>query len=126
MKARLATWNGVTAWDVSTGDPIVPQQVRPPRLHGEDILVLGYRPETTIAEKGVTILETGRHQHPLARLRRHRRWAVPSTGPRQPARNAAPDGRSARHLRPDECIYPTSVVKRARGWADLVTCHGGG
>ena len=84
MKARLATWNGVTAWDVSTGDPIVPQQVRPPRLHGEDILVLGYRPETTIAEKGVTILETGRHQHPLARLRRHRRWAVPSTGPRQP------------------------------------------
>lgn len=61
MKARLATWNGVTAWDVSTGDPIVPmpQQVRLPRIHGADILVLGYRPETTIAEKGVTILERG-------------------------------------------------------------------
>lgn len=61
MKARLATWNGVTAWDVSTGDPIVPtpQQVRLPRIYGEDILVLGYRPETTIAEKGVTILERG-------------------------------------------------------------------
>lgn len=59
MRARLATWNGVTAWDVSTGDPIVPmpQQVRLPRIHGADILVLGYRPETTIAEKGVTILE---------------------------------------------------------------------
>lgn len=61
MKARLATWNGVTAWDVSTGDPIVPapHRVRLPRIHGEDIVVLGYRPETTIAEKGVTILERG-------------------------------------------------------------------
>lgn len=61
MRARLATWHGVAAWDVSTGDPIVPmpQQVRLPRIHGEDILVLGYRPETTIAEKGVTILERG-------------------------------------------------------------------
>lgn len=61
MKARLATWNGITAWDVSTGDPIVPMpaQVRLPRIHGEDILVLGYRPETIIAEKGIAILERG-------------------------------------------------------------------
>lgn len=37
----------------------MPQQVRLPCIHGEDIFVLGYRPETTIAEKGVTILERG-------------------------------------------------------------------
>lgn len=59
MKARIAAWNGVTAWDVSTGDP--PSRCRNrsdcPRIHGEHILVLGYCPETAIAEKGVTILE---------------------------------------------------------------------
>lgn len=61
MRAGLATWRGVTAWDVSTGDPIVPapHKIRLPRVHGEDIVVLGYRPETTIAEKGVSILERG-------------------------------------------------------------------
>jgi len=61
LKARLATWQGTAAWDVSTGDPIVPapQRVRLPRVLGDDIVLLGYRPETTIAEKGVTILERG-------------------------------------------------------------------
>lgn len=61
MRAGLANWRGVTAWDISTGDPIVPapHKTRLPRIHGEDIVVLGYRPETTIAEKGVSILERG-------------------------------------------------------------------
>lgn len=61
MRAGLADWRGVTAWDVSTGDPIVPapHKIPLPRVHGEDIVVLGYRPETTIAEKGVSILERG-------------------------------------------------------------------
>lgn len=61
IKARLATWRGSAVWDVSTGDPIVPvpQRVQLPRVLGDDIVLLGYRPETTIAEKGVTILERG-------------------------------------------------------------------
>jgi hypothetical protein len=33
--------------------------VRLPRVIGDDIKVSGYRPETVIAEKGVTILERG-------------------------------------------------------------------
>lgn len=37
----------------------MPQRVSLPRVLGEDIVLLGYRPETTIAEKGVTILERG-------------------------------------------------------------------
>lgn len=51
----------VVAWDISTGDPIVPppQPVTVPRVLGDDIEMLGYRPETTLAEKGVTILERG-------------------------------------------------------------------
>ncbi|UYM06327.1 nucleotidyl transferase AbiEii/AbiGii toxin family protein [Solicola gregarius] len=51
----------VTAWDVSTGDPIIPPpgRVRVPRILGEDIEILGYTPETAVAEKGVTILERG-------------------------------------------------------------------
>ena len=51
----------ITAWDISTGDPIVPgpEQVTPPRLLGDDIRLAGYRAETTIAEKGVTILQRG-------------------------------------------------------------------
>ena len=51
----------VVAWDVSTGDPIVPpaQLIFVPRVLGPAIEVLGYAPETVIAEKGVTILERG-------------------------------------------------------------------
>lgn len=57
----IGPWKGVAAWDVSTGDPIVPapRQVRIDRVLGEPIVLLGYAPETTIAEKGVTILERG-------------------------------------------------------------------
>jgi Nucleotidyl transferase AbiEii toxin, Type IV TA system len=46
---------------VSTGDPIVPspRQVTIDRILGEPITLLGYALETTIAEKGVTILERG-------------------------------------------------------------------
>jgi len=36
-----------------------PQQVSLPRVLGDPIRVLGYAPETTVAEKGVTILERG-------------------------------------------------------------------
>jgi hypothetical protein len=57
----LASWKGTVAWDISTGDPIVPepQGVHIPRVVGDPIAVMGYRPETVIAEKGVTILERG-------------------------------------------------------------------
>lgn len=61
MKARIGSWRGVAAWDVTTGDPIVPvpRRVRLDRILGDPIDVLGYAPETSIAEKGVTILERG-------------------------------------------------------------------
>ncbi|MFJ4037498.1 nucleotidyl transferase AbiEii/AbiGii toxin family protein [Microbacterium sp. NPDC090007] len=61
LKARVGSWRGVIAWDVSAGDPIVPapRWVTLPRLLGEPIRLLGYAPESTIAEKGVTILERG-------------------------------------------------------------------
>lgn len=61
VKAMIAPWTGTAAWDVSTGDPIVPapRRVRIDRLLGDPIELLGYAPETTIAEKGVTILERG-------------------------------------------------------------------
>ncbi|MFI8525415.1 nucleotidyl transferase AbiEii/AbiGii toxin family protein [Promicromonospora sukumoe] len=57
----LASWKGKVAWDISTGDPIVPAPriVQIPRVFGDPIEVTGYRPETVIAEKGVTILERG-------------------------------------------------------------------
>lgn len=57
----IGPWKGTVAWDVSTGDPIVPapRRVRVDRVLGEPIVMLGYAPETTIAEKGVTILERG-------------------------------------------------------------------
>ena len=59
VKATIGPWTGVTAWDISTGDPIVPgpEQVTLPRLLGDDIRLAGYRAETTIAEKSVTILQ---------------------------------------------------------------------
>lgn len=65
LRVRIAVtvgpWKGVAAWDVSTGDPIVPppRHVTIDRIVGEPITLLGYAPETTIAEKGVTILERG-------------------------------------------------------------------
>ena len=61
VNAEIGPWAGTAVWDVSTGDPMVP----PPRLVtldrvlGNPISLLGYAPETTIAEKGVTILERG-------------------------------------------------------------------
>jgi len=65
LRVRIAVsvgpWKGVAAWDVSTGDPIVPppRRVTIDRIIGDPITLLGYAPETTIAEKGVTILERG-------------------------------------------------------------------
>lgn len=61
VAALVGPWHGVAVWDVSTGDPIVPAPriVRIDRVLGDPIELLGYAPETTIAEKGVTILERG-------------------------------------------------------------------
>lgn len=61
VAVSIGPWNGAAAWDVSTGDPIVPppRQVTIDRILGEPITLLGYAPETAIAEKGVTILERG-------------------------------------------------------------------
>ncbi|WP_098510912.1 nucleotidyl transferase AbiEii/AbiGii toxin family protein [Amycolatopsis sulphurea] len=61
VKASITPWQGVAVWDVSTGDPIVPapRTVRIERVLGHPIEILGYAPETTIAEKGITILERG-------------------------------------------------------------------
>lgn len=58
--ASIGPWMGIAAWDVATGDPIVPapRRVRIDRVLGDPIVLLGYAPETTI-EKGVTILERG-------------------------------------------------------------------
>ena len=62
VAVAIASWKGSVTWDVSTGDPIVPapRRIDLPRLLGDPIRLLGYAPETTIAEKGVTILERGR------------------------------------------------------------------
>lgn len=61
VQGRIGPWTGTAAWDVSTGDPIVPapRMVSIGRVLGDPIVLLGYAPETTIAEKGVTILERG-------------------------------------------------------------------
>ncbi|NLE82200.1 MAG: nucleotidyl transferase AbiEii/AbiGii toxin family protein [Rhodococcus sp.] len=61
VAVSIGPWKGVAAWDVSTGDPIVPppRRVSIDRVLGDPITLLGYAPETTIAEKGVTILERG-------------------------------------------------------------------
>jgi hypothetical protein len=61
VAVSIGLWKGVAAWDVSTGDPIVPppRRVTIDRILGDPITLLGYAPETTIAEKGVTILERG-------------------------------------------------------------------
>lgn len=61
VSVSIGPWKGTAAWDVSTGDPIVPppRQVTIDRIIGDPITLLGYAPETTIAEKGITILERG-------------------------------------------------------------------
>jgi len=61
VAVSIGPWKGTAAWDVSTGDPIVPppRQVTIDRILGDPITLLGYAPETTIAEKGVAILERG-------------------------------------------------------------------
>lgn len=61
VAASIGQWHGTAVWDVSTGDPIVPppRLVTIDRILGEPITLLGYAAETTIAEKGVTILERG-------------------------------------------------------------------
>jgi hypothetical protein len=61
VKVAISSWRGTVAWDVSTGDPIVPapREVTLERILGEPIRLIGYAPESTVAEKGVTILERG-------------------------------------------------------------------
>jgi hypothetical protein len=61
VAVSIGPWKGVVAWDVSTGDPIVPppRRVTIDRILGDPITLLGYAPETTIAAKSVTILERG-------------------------------------------------------------------
>ncbi|MDI6024052.1 nucleotidyl transferase AbiEii/AbiGii toxin family protein [Leucobacter sp. UT-8R-CII-1-4] len=61
VKVAISTWKGTISWDVSTGDPIVPalRKVTLDRVLGEPITLIGYAPESTVAEKGVTILERG-------------------------------------------------------------------
>jgi len=61
VTAYLGSQKIRVAWDISTGDPIVPapKTVMVERVIGEPIQMLGYAPETIIAEKGVTILERG-------------------------------------------------------------------
>lgn len=61
LNVTIGSWRGVIAWDVSTGDPVIPapREVALPRILGDPITIVGYAPESTIAEKGVTILERG-------------------------------------------------------------------
>jgi hypothetical protein len=61
VHGKVGTARVVVAWDISTGDPVVPlpTTVSIPRVLGEPIEMLGYAPETSIAEKGITILERG-------------------------------------------------------------------
>ncbi len=61
VKAKIGPYPVTVAWDISTGDPIIPlpKKVTVPRVLGEPIEILGYAPETIVAEKGVTILERG-------------------------------------------------------------------
>ena len=61
VHGKVGTARVVVAWDISTGDPVVPlpTTVSIPRVLGEPIEMLGYAPETSIAEKCITILERG-------------------------------------------------------------------
>lgn len=61
IECHIGPQKVVVAWDISAGDPIVPlpRPVKVPRVLGDDIEIHGYAPETSVAEKGVTILERG-------------------------------------------------------------------
>lgn len=61
LPATLGSQPLVVTWDVSTGDPVVPDPriIQVPRILGDPITVRGYAPETVVAEKGVTILQRG-------------------------------------------------------------------
>lgn len=61
LSASLGGHRLLVAWDISTGDPVIPppQLIQIPRILGKPIPMLGYTPETIVAEKGVTILERG-------------------------------------------------------------------
>lgn len=61
VQVSIATWRGTVSWDVSTGAPIVPapRKITLKRILGEPTTLIGYAPESTVAEKGVTILERG-------------------------------------------------------------------
>jgi hypothetical protein len=61
VKAAIGGHSITVAWDISTGDPVIPLPalVKVPRVLGEPIEMLGYAPETIVAEKGVTVLERG-------------------------------------------------------------------
>jgi hypothetical protein len=57
VHGRVGTARVVVAWNISTGDPVVPppKLVSIPRVLGEPIEMLGCAPERSVAEKGVTI-----------------------------------------------------------------------
>lgn len=61
VRGHIGSARVAVAWDISTGDPIIPPPriMTIPRVLGGTIVVLGYTPETIIAEKSVTILERG-------------------------------------------------------------------
>jgi len=61
LTASIGTAQATVAWDVSTGDPIVPapRVQTMPRVVGEPFQILAYAKETVMAEKGVTILQRG-------------------------------------------------------------------
>jgi hypothetical protein len=53
VAVSIGPCNGAAAWDVTTGDPIVPppRQVTIDRILGDPITLLGYAPETAIARR---------------------------------------------------------------------------
>lgn len=61
MPALIGNARTEVTWDVSTGDPIVPppRHIQLDRVLGEPLQLWSYAPETTVAEKAVTILERG-------------------------------------------------------------------
>ena len=98
VAVSIGPWKGTAAWDVSTGDPIVPppRLVTIDRILGDPMTLLGYAPETTIAEKGVTILERGITST---------RW-----------RDYVDIVQLARHgIDPDELLHSARAVARHRG-----------
>ncbi|WP_221620276.1 nucleotidyl transferase AbiEii/AbiGii toxin family protein [Arachnia propionica] len=61
LRATIGPWQGVAAWDVTTGAPIIPppRLVTIDRLLGDPFRVRGYAVEGIIAEKVVTIFGRG-------------------------------------------------------------------